>query len=310
MFKPAAVFRFEQIHIDVARNSTDDFNPFHDPCRWRSIRGNPFGAPIALGFQLESLVDYLVTLGREERSELALADGRHLHFSNHEFVFAGVLRAGEPFRVDIRSTLDQTALGGGLSNRVMVRKASGDAVLFGMQSISAVPRFLADVGLPGLGVLDRAPDRTFVGNGRFFLKRKFMNTSNAKNFALAALADQRYYIDELAERVHFPPMFTASLLSCALLEKARLENVDFEANPRVYTTHQISVDRRLQTALRSNDRLHMLVEGPSRAEVKKGLGRSAVAQDAYTCLGVVGADQVLFRAVVRTAPMQAILATG
>ena len=48
-------YAFEQIHIDIARNSTDDFNPFHDPLRWNNISGNPFGGPIALGFQLEFL---------------------------------------------------------------------------------------------------------------------------------------------------------------------------------------------------------------------------------------------------------------
>ena len=50
---PGGPLVFSQAHIDVARNSTDDFNPFHDPLRWQRIEGNPFGSPIALGFQLE-----------------------------------------------------------------------------------------------------------------------------------------------------------------------------------------------------------------------------------------------------------------
>ncbi|MGA7982541.1 MAG: hypothetical protein WCA32_20260 [Chromatiaceae bacterium] len=302
------VFQFEQIHIDVARNSTDDFNPFHDPHRWRNIRDNPFGAPIVLGFQLEFLVDFLVTRHREETGEARLVDERRLRFSNHELVFAGVLRSGEPFHVDVRKTLAQTTSGGGLTNRVMVRKEDGDIVLVGTQSDTAEPRFLADTALGDLGVLDRAQDRTWVGNGRFFLKRKFVNTSNVKNFALAALTDQHYYVDELAERVSVPPMFTASLLSCALLEEARLEGYDFEANPLVYTSHQISIDRSLQRTLRSNDRLHLLVTGAVPAAAKKGLGHSAVAQSAYNCFGVVAANAVLFRASVQTAPLQAILA--
>jgi hypothetical protein len=49
--------RFQQIHIDVARNATDDFNPFHDKNRWQNITDNPFVGPIALGFQLECLIE-------------------------------------------------------------------------------------------------------------------------------------------------------------------------------------------------------------------------------------------------------------
>ena len=30
---------YRQIHIDVARNATDDFNPFHDGDKWMRIRG-------------------------------------------------------------------------------------------------------------------------------------------------------------------------------------------------------------------------------------------------------------------------------
>ncbi|MGB5637745.1 MAG: hypothetical protein WBM63_01375, partial [Sedimenticolaceae bacterium] len=55
---------FEQLHIDVARNTTDDFNPFHDPKRWQQICNNPFGSTIVLGFQTEFLVSDLVTRQR------------------------------------------------------------------------------------------------------------------------------------------------------------------------------------------------------------------------------------------------------
>jgi hypothetical protein len=310
MERDSSLFRFEQIHIDVARNSTDDFNPFHDPRRWQLIRDNPFGAPIVLGFQLESLVDFLVTRHRDKAGEARLVAERGLHFSNHEFVFAGVLRAGEGFRVDLRRTIDHGPPGSRLSNRVLVRKAEGDPVLLGTQSDTAEPLCLADAVLPAPDALRRADDRTLAGDGRYFLKRKFLNASNAKNFTLSSLVDQRYYIDELAERVSFPPMFTASLTSCALLEKAWLEGYDFEANPVVYTAHQISIDRRVQRGLRSNDRLHLLVEGPVQATVNKGLGQPSVAQNVYRCFGIAGNRDVLFRAMVYTAPLGAVLKAG
>ena len=41
-------FVFEQIHLDIARNATDDFNLFHDKKKWQTVRNNPFNGPILL----------------------------------------------------------------------------------------------------------------------------------------------------------------------------------------------------------------------------------------------------------------------
>ena len=38
--------RFAQIHVDAARNATDDFNPFHDPHHWQRIVANPLLGPM------------------------------------------------------------------------------------------------------------------------------------------------------------------------------------------------------------------------------------------------------------------------
>jgi hypothetical protein len=54
---PADPDIFSQLYIDVARNSTDDFNLFDDSRKWRNINGNPFNGPITLGFQLASLIE-------------------------------------------------------------------------------------------------------------------------------------------------------------------------------------------------------------------------------------------------------------
>ena len=51
---------FNQLHIDVARNATDDFNLFHDSKKWQYIKNNPFNGTIVLGFQLESLWLYFL----------------------------------------------------------------------------------------------------------------------------------------------------------------------------------------------------------------------------------------------------------
>ncbi len=98
---------YQQIHIDAARNATDDFNPFHDQNKWNRIHGNTFGMPIVLGFQIEALIEYLVTLFREQSGEPALIDRHHLNFSNFQFSFADVVRPGEPFHIEIKNTVNQ-----------------------------------------------------------------------------------------------------------------------------------------------------------------------------------------------------------
>jgi len=62
---------FRQIHIDAARNSTDDFNPFHEPRKCARILGNPYAGPIVLGFQLEQLVEHAIDLHRDAHGENA-----------------------------------------------------------------------------------------------------------------------------------------------------------------------------------------------------------------------------------------------
>lgn len=295
---------FDQIHIDIARNSTDDFNPFHDPLRWRNIGGNPFGAPIALGFQIEFLVSDRVMRHRQTEG---VTDSNALTHRNFEFSFAGALRANEGFSVDVRKTVDKTAQGGGLSNRAVVRNAAGEPALIGTQSDTVGARFAAGDAFVVPTGLSSLPDRSIMPGTDLFLKRKFMNTSNAKNFALGALCRQHDYIDELAERVFFAPLFSASLISCALLEHGWSRGHDFEAEPMVYTSHKISVDMAEQHRLRSNDRLHILVAPPEPIPPSKGLGKICVEQQHYRCLGIVGDDRPLFHASLQLAPLQAFL---
>lgn len=302
---PAEDLALEQLHIDVARNSTDDFNPFHDPLRWHHITANPFGSPIALGFQMEFLASDRVARQRESEGR---PKDNGFPYRNFEFNFAGALRAGEPFSIDVRKTVDKIARGGGLSNRIVVRKAAGTPVLVGSQSDTPAPRFALQAKESPALQLAELPDRSFVPGTGMFLKRKFMTTSNAKNFALGALCRQQDYIDELSEKVFFAPLFTASLVSCALLERGTALQHDFEAEPMVYTSHQISVDMALQQRLRSNDRLHILVDAPQTVSPNKGLGKVCVEQLRFSCHGILGEREPLFTASVQLAPLQAFLA--
>jgi hypothetical protein len=292
--------RFDQLHIDVARNSTDDFNPFHDPKRWQAVRGNPFGSTIVLGFQTEFLLSDRIERRHRGMPAAPLRDPAALPFSNYDFRFVGALRPGELCDVELRKTVDKTTDGGGLSTRGLLRKADGSPVLMGTQSESEKPRYLDSSAPTRLPALSGLPDRAVVPGTGYFLKRKFLTTSNGKNFVLAGLGSQQDYFDELDERVSFPPLFTAGLSSCALLERAWQSGYDFEAEPVVYTAHQISVDRRIQAGLSSNDRLHLLVEGP--------LGGNADPQHVQThhVYGLIDSGQTLFRARLQLTRLAAI----
>jgi len=297
---------FDQMHIDVARNSTDDFNPFHDPLRFSRITGNPFASPIVLGFQLEFLASDRVQKHRE--AEQAAPDDS-LAYSNYEFSFAGALPAGEPFNIDVRRTVAKAA-GGGLSNRVVVRKSGGSPVLIGTQSRSFTPRVDDDLNLDAVTTPREIPDRSFLPDSDLFLKRKFLTTSNAKNFALGALCRQQDYIDELAGQIQFSPLFTASFLSCALLERSKAHGHDFEAAPMVYTNHQISVHLPRQRQLRSNDALHFLVSPPQPVEQSGGLGKACVEQQLFRCAALLDDGSVLLRARLQLATLDSLLGMG
>jgi hypothetical protein len=300
------LFRFEQLHIDIARNSTDDFNPFHDPQRWNRIKGNTFTAPVALGFQIGCLLDYLLDCYRQQKGEAALPERNGLCFCNYELKFAGALLCGEDFRIAIKKTTNRITSGAGLANRLSVRKADGSPVLIGSRSDTPTPRFLPDDQVLAFPDLTAIEDRSLVAGTPFFLKRKHLNTSNGKNFVLGSLVDQHYYFDELEERVLFPTLYPVALSSCALLEKVWQEGYEFEKNPVVYTSHKISVDMRLQRRLRSNDRLDILVAGPYPVERGGGLGQSVLQQSFYNCFGLVEGGFLLFRAQMQAAALEAM----
>lgn len=297
---------YQQIHIDAARNATDDFNPFHDQNKWHRIHGNTFGMPIALGFQIEALIEHLVTLFRKQAGEHVLINRHHLNFSNFQFTFADVVRPGESFNIEINKTVNRISESGQIANRIAVKKQRG-LVLLGFQRESTTPLCMPDADFSQLGELDTAEDRSWIAQHRYFLKRKFMNTGHGKNFLAGSLVSQHYYFDEMEEYVQFPAMFPVALLSCVLLEKAKQDNYAFETNPVVYTSHLISVDRRLLQTLKSNDRLYLLVSTSETVPAGKGLGKKGFPQQLHRCFGLLAGNRILFRAEVIMAPLEAIL---
>lgn len=301
------VYRFEQLHIDVARNATDDFNPFHDPHRWDHVRGNPFSGPIALGFQLEALIDYLIereiAAGRAAGGGGCVEGSASLPFVNYEFRFANAVQAGEPFRAEVRRAVGSGRRDGSVAHRVLLRKQDDTPILIGSRVETQEPRFLKDWSPAALPPLAALPDRRRLPGSPLFLKRKFLNNSNAKNFLVGSLVDQFFYFDEISERVRFPAIFTASLVSCALLEHLRAQDYNFELNPKVYTAHYLSIDRRLQEGLRSNTRLEILVDGPRPLGQSRSLSGGRGGQEVSHCFGMLDPGRVLFRAEVRTATL-------
>ncbi len=283
---------FQAIHIDVARNATDDFNPFHDKLRWQRIAGNPFSGPIALGFQLECLIENQIRLYRSQHDENSRIASNKLRFSNYEFKFVNAVLPGQAIDILVKDSQFKPGDNPVLGNRVSLR-ANGKLAVAGYKRESCLPLSPAEIDLAGLGDLGAARDRCFLDNADFFLKRKYMTTSNAKNFLSGSLVEQSDYIDELDERVDFPETFPCALLSSALLERAWQQGHDFELEPMVYKSHNISIDRDYLGQLRSNDALHLLSRHTD----------PAAQTPVYDCFGIVGSVRLLFSARIELMPL-------
>lgn len=298
---------FSNIHIDAARNSTDDFNLFHDKNKWDRIRQNPFGGPIVLGFQLQCLIEAHVRQHRSLHNEDALIKREDLAYSNYQIAFISAVKPGDPVSVAIKkSQLRVTDENSTLSNRVVV-KSGQTTSLMGYKKESKKPLFLPGYDFGKIPNLDDYPDRSYLPGEDYFLKRKYMTTSNAKNFLAGSLVEQSDYFDEIQDKVNFPELFPASLISCALLERAQIENHDFEVDPMVYTAHEITINRNYLAALKSNDVLNILVKHPQTLSNEKGLGKNGVIQQLYSCFGILKDHNILFRANIYLAPLCELL---
>ena len=293
--------QFSQIHIDVARNATDDFNLFHDEQRWHKIAKNPFKGPIVLGFQIESLIEHKIHHHRQKNKEENFILEKKLNFSNYQFSFANAIKPNQAITVDIKKTLITDNENPAMSNRISV-KADGKLCLIGFKKETQFPLFLNEANIPDIkDNLRIYPDHSFLRKkqGAYFLKRKFLNVSNAKNFLCSSLVDQRLFFDELIDRYNFPEIFPCAFISCALLEKSLLKKLDFEKFPMVYSSHKISIDRHCLSQLKSNDVLHILI--------KKQENNTASNSKSYECYGLVTQNVILFRAIVELIPLASII---
>lgn len=298
-------FIFEQIHIEVARNASDDFNLFHDKHKWLQITHNPFKGPIVLGYQLNTLIEYQIRLYREAHHENKIISENNLRFSNYQITFVNALKPATAFELDIKKTLIKTSPQLTLGNRVSI-KSEGKTILLGFKKETRTPLFLGDINFSNLPNLNVIPDKTFIPGTDFFLKRKFLNNGNVKNFLSGSLVEQSDYFDELAHIAHYPEVFPCSLASGALLEKAQLENHDFKRNPMVYTSHELSVDREYLSRLKNDDKLYILVKQHPESS-SNTLNQTNIMLRTYDCFGLLHNHDILFRVTMNLVPLEEIL---
>lgn len=299
-------FKFHQIHIEAARNASDDFNLFHDKHKWLQITHNPFKGPIVLGFQLNMLIEYQMRLFRKSHFESQIINENGLKYSNYQIIFVNALRPGQSFVLGIKKTLIKTIPDLTLVNRISI-KSDNKTVLLGYKKETQTPLFLADTDLNNLTDLNTLPDCSDVPNSPFFLKRKFANNGNAKNFLSGSLAEQSDYFDELIGLQKYPEIFPCSLTSGALLEKAQIQdNHDFKRNPMVYTSQSLSVNRESLKKFKNNDRLHILVNQLPESK-NKTLNNTKIMLRVYECFGLLETGEELFRAEMCLVPLEEIL---
>ncbi len=298
-------FIFDQIHIEVARNASDDFNLFHDKHKWLQINHNPFKGPIVLGYQLNTLIEYQIRLYRDAHHENQIIRENNLRYSNYQITFINALRPSTPFTLEIKKTLIKTIPDLTIGNRIAI-KSKGKTVLLGFKKETQSPLFLGDANFNHLPNLNVIPDRTMIPGTDFFLKRKFLNNGNVKNFLSGSLTEQSEYFDELLHIANYPEVFPCSLTSGALLEKAQIEKHNFKRNPMVYTSHEISVDRLHLKQLKNDDKLYILVKQLPESS-SNTLNQTNILLRTYECYGLLHNHDVLFRVRMNLVPLEEIL---
>ena len=280
------MYTLTQLHIDIARNATDDFNLFHDPMRWQRVSDNPFQGTIALGFQLGLFVETQIHQGASSIEPR--------RYSVYEFTFVNPAKEGDELSLVVKTPrVSNTELGKQESQR-LVLKASGRPSLMGFYRQSDFMSVKSSLVKYKKEDIVQLADRTLF-DGDVFLKRKWMIVGNAKNYLLSAFADQSRYIDEFADKVRFPQFYPLSLMSSAMLERAQALNYDLIQNPMIYLSQNLCIDNEQLDKLKSNDCLNMLV-----APIESDSGH-------LTCTGWVSNDSPLFCAEVKLMPLSDIL---
>lgn len=294
------------MHIEAARNSTDDFNLFHDKNRWQKIKNNPFQGTIALGFQLGCFIEDQVNRSHKSaqqqlnHSDNTQANTPSLNFSQYEFTFAGSVKPGDNINLVVRDGRLSTISGVEcFSNRIAL-KANGKTVLLGYKRQTSDHLVKGIYPLPNLTEVVHSQDRTFITTQQYFVKRKHMIVGNAKNFLTSSFAEQSEYIDEFIDKVSFPEMYPLSLLSSALLERAQAVGENLIEEPMIYVSHKLSIDKKRLSTLKSNDCLNILVSPPEKSDDKNS------TYVTHKCTCILSTEEILFHAEIQLAPLASL----
>jgi len=296
-----------QMHIEAARNSTDDFNLFHDKNRWQKIKNNPFNGAIALGFQLGCFVEdqvnqspknYHQQLHNTENQKVSM---KPLNFSQYEFTFAGSVKPDDNIELIVRDgRLSNISGAECFSNRIAL-KANGKTVLLGYKRLTSEHIVTGICPLPDFSKIINSKDRSFIGSEQYFVKRKYMIVGNAKNFLTSSFAEQSEYIDEFINKVSFPEMYPLSLLSSALLERAQAIGQDLIKDPMIYLSHKLSIDKNVLKHLKSNNSINIVV-GPARKSDDE-----SSEYVTHNCTCILPTHEILFHAEIQLAPLSSLL---
>lgn len=288
------------MHIEAARNSTDDFNLFHDKKRWNLIPQNPFGGPIALGFQLGCFIETQVNAIRKQTGESESINSLYA-YSGYEFSFAGIVKPNNSISLTLKPGKEKTSDNGRVfSNRLMLMSEGKPVIMGYKREFEKLPD-IYKVDFPNIKQIQNAQDRSYLNDRRFFVKNKYMIVGNAKNFLNSAFAEQSDYIDEFADKVNFPQMYPLGLLSSALLERAKADNYDLRNNPMIYVSHKLCINKQQTEQLKSNHKITILV---SQQTLKENSTNQQVVQH---CVAYGNSDQALFHAIVELMPLAEIL---
>ena len=275
-----------QLHIDIARNATDDFDLFHDPMRWQHILDNPFQGTIALGFQLGLFIETQIN---QDASAI-----RPRRYSVYEFTFVNPAKEGDGLSLTIKSARVSSSEKGEQESQRLILKASGKPSLIGFYRQSDYLSVTSSLLKYSKDQISKMKDRTLL-DGSVFLKRKWMIVGNVKNYLLSAFADQAQYVDEFANKVRFPQFYPLSLMSSAMLERAQALGYDLIQNPMIYVSQNMCIDNQQLAQLKSNDCLNMLV-APVDTDPSH-----------LTCAGWVNGESPLFCAEVKLMPLSDML---
>ena len=142
-------------------------------------------------------------------------------------------------------------------------------------------------------------DRMPIEETPWFYKRKFSTNSDAKNFLISGGVEQSDYFDDLANINNYSETYCCGLLSCALLERAKTEGLNFLKNPMVYTQQKMSVHTGNLSLLRSAQPMHYIVDTPVENPETQHVN--------YRCWALNQDYELLVQAELSLAPLLAIL---